>query len=361
MKHQDEVPFIQTLRALAPIPVVWDHIGGMADWHFHVSWKPVVVFDRLVGTPLQLYERGSHLGVMIFFLISGYIISHVADREDRASFAIKRFFRLFPALAVAIAAVWVANSIGTIPPSHFRPIDYLLSLFLLDQAFWPGSSVLMVTWTLFPEVVFYALACFLLPTMKDRPVFATALLTAAAFVIVVSSNIHGTSPKQISHLGYLTLFLIGRVFFLLSAGRISREVALAFIAGQMLLLYLLFTGLWPQKMWQNQSKPWTYPSAVIIFYGALLWNPACSWRPLRFLGDISYSFYLLHVPVGYFVLAHTYSPQLGFTVPFILAVSASLLAAWLSFRFVERPGRRMGRQLVARWSSPSAATSIPAP
>jgi peptidoglycan/LPS O-acetylase OafA/YrhL len=318
----------------------------MVEWQFHTTWVPFTLFNRMIAGPLHLEQAGGHLGVIVFFLISGYIISFVAEREDRVSFALKRVFRLFPALAVAIAALFVFNSIGSIARPNIPFRDYLLSLFLLDQFFWPGSTVLSVTWTLFPEVVFYGLVCVFMPLIRAKPIASTVALAAASYGVITATNMFGTAPAHASHLAYLPMFIIGRVFFLLQGGKISREAAFVFVSSQFLLLYGLFDAIWPDQMWSEPQKAWTYPLATIIFFSCMLWNPNVSWRPVRFLGDISYSLYLVHIPVGYFVMDKVYSPKTGFTLAFILAVIASVVAAWLSYRYIETPGRNLGRKLL---------------
>ncbi|WP_318764627.1 acyltransferase family protein [Agrobacterium fabrum] len=346
MKHQGEIPFIHILRAMAPLPVMWAHLALMAEWQYHGTWLPLTLFDRLVAGPLHLYQSGGHLGVMVFFLISGYIISYVAEREERISFAVKRVFRLLPALIAAITILSVLNTIGSISRPHIKIIDYLLSMFLLDQFFWPKATVLQVTWTLFPEVVFYAIVCAFMPVIKTRPVAATFALALTSYIAAVATNAFGNAPSHTSHLGYLPMFIIGRVFFLLQNRKISKEGAITFIAFSLLLLYGTFAAIWPDQMWNDPRKPWTYPLAILIFYGCMLWNPQTMPKALRFLGDISYSLYLIHVPVGWFIMDKV-QPLAGFTIGFIASVAASVFAAWLIYSRIEVPGRMFGRKVIA--------------
>jgi peptidoglycan/LPS O-acetylase OafA/YrhL len=347
VKHQREVPFIHILRAMAPLPVMWAHLALMAEWQFHGTWMPLTLFDRIVAGPLHLYQSGGHLGVMVFFLISGYIISFVAEREGRMPFAVKRIFRLMPALIAAISILFILNTIGSISRPDIGFTDYLLSMFLLDQFFWPQTSVLQVTWTLFPEVVFYAIVFVFMPLIKTRPVRATFVLALASYLIVVATNLYGNAPAHTSHLGYLPMFIIGRTFFLLQNGKMVKEVAALFIAFSLLIFYSSFTAIWPDQMWTDPRKPWTYPLAILIFYGCMLWNPQTMPKAVRFMGDISYSLYLIHVPVGWFVMDKV-QPIGGFTFGFIAAVVASIIVARLIYNYIEVPGRRLGRSLITK-------------
>lgn len=347
MKHQGEIPFIHILRAMAPLPVMWAHFALMAEWQFHGTWAPLTIFDRLIASPLRLYQSGGHLGVMIFFLISGYIISYVAEKDGRLPFAIKRVFRLFPALLVSIVILAILNMIGSISRPDIKITDYLLSMFLLDQFFWPRATVLPVTWTLFPEIVFYAIVFLFLPAMKVKPVHSTVMLALASYLVVVLTGILGTAPPHTSHLGYLPIFIVGRVLFLVQGGKMSKEIGITLFAFEIFILYGTFTAMWPDQMWADARKPWTYPLAILIFSGALLWNPSKIAAPIRFLGNISYSLYLIHVPIGWFVMDKV-QPFAGFTVGFLSSAAASILAAKIMYTHVEVPGQKLGRKLCSR-------------
>lgn len=352
--HEQQIPFIHILRAMAPLPVMWAHLALMAEWQYHGTWLPLTLFDRMVAGPLHLYQSGGHLGVMVFFLISGYIISFVAEREERMPFAVKRVFRLLPALIAAIIILSILNTIGSISRPHIKVTDYLLSMFLLDQFFWPSATVLQVTWTLFPEVVFYAIVCLFMPLIKSRPVASTFALAVACCGVAVATNAFGHAPSHTSHLGYLPMFIIGRVFFLLQGGKMRHDVAIVFVAGSLLMMYGMFDAIWPDQMWNDPRKAWTYPLAIVIFYGCMLWNPKTMPKAVSFLADISYSLYLIHVPVGWFVMDKV-QPFAGFTFGFIAAVAASIFAAWLIYTRIEVPGRVFGRKLIANISSKRTA------
>lgn len=82
----DFVPFLHILRGVAVLMVVWAHFTGWWLDVSHVHWKAYSFVSRHIATPLQIFKDGGFLAVVIFFLISGYIISQAADREDRFEF-----------------------------------------------------------------------------------------------------------------------------------------------------------------------------------------------------------------------------------------------------------------------------------
>lgn len=352
--HRNEIHFIHLLRGVAPLPVMWVHLSGLTVWHYHADWTPLRYFERLLGTPLGLYQSGAHLGVVIFFLISGFIISYVVEEETRMSFAIKRVFRLWPPILFALIATAIGTYVGTVVPIPFSFADYARTFFLVDQFAGIGRHVLPVTWTLFPEVVFYIMVWCIAPMIRRKPLKSTLILTAASYAIMAGANINGTPAVQFSPLGYLPLFLIGRLFFLFREQRISGQMAMALGTAEVFLFYAVRVGIWwgiwrPQVLLDDSLFPIlaTYPLAIIVFWLCMQWTPKTVPQPFGFFGDISYSLYLLHMPVGFAVIYNLY-PALNFSLAFAAAVVATLLVSWLSFRFVEEPSRRFCRRLIAR-------------
>ena len=81
--------------------VIWVHLNAWYAHEMKIAWPGNDHYWRnWVVAPLRLYQDGGHLGVILFFLISGYIITVVSLRETPLEFALKRLFRLGPILFV---------------------------------------------------------------------------------------------------------------------------------------------------------------------------------------------------------------------------------------------------------------------
>lgn len=109
------------------------------------------------------------------------------------------------------------------------------------------------------------------------------------------------------------------------------------------------------------------------FYGAIAWLPAVflvvvsatnifaikilSFRPLEWLGDVSYSLYLVHLPILLF-LTHTLNGLVEYRWIIVLVIAASLAVADLAHRFIERPSITLGKKLAGRWARARAAKAI---
>ena len=96
MTWRSEIGFLTLLRGPAALCVVWAHYAGLSEHILGDSWCLLAWVRRYIDKPLLTHDFG-FLGVAIFFLISGFIITHVAQSEKRFEFLVKRILRIYPA------------------------------------------------------------------------------------------------------------------------------------------------------------------------------------------------------------------------------------------------------------------------
>ncbi|WP_390902963.1 acyltransferase family protein [Vibrio qingdaonensis] len=95
--------FLDYLRAAASLIVVYAHlIAGRAGADYSQSVVSESV-SRFLIHPFGIVQNFGFFCVAIFFLISGFVVAHVSLKESPSEFLLKRFFRIFPPLAIAIA------------------------------------------------------------------------------------------------------------------------------------------------------------------------------------------------------------------------------------------------------------------
>ncbi len=357
--QRERFEFLHALRGIAAMLVVWSHLSGF--WLLE-NGKTSMLQDAWYGwivRPFHLFQNGGHLGVVLFFLISGFVITHTSLRETHREFAVKRLMRIFPPLIAAIAVSWLLLRLAEVTGDRIPgvndagPLRWLASLFLLD-GFVPGVRILDVTWTLVIEMIFYAITFALLGWSRRRPLLATWLMVAVWVTLtMVAFNVPALGAIQNGGLVVYTGFLIlGRVIYLWRQGIVAPldGAILAATAAVFTGLFLEVTSpgfLLTPGGWGGVEPLVSYLYALLIFLGAMRLNPSRTVQPFRLLGDISYSLYLLHLPVGITVLNLLDGLGAPESVSTVVAILTAIVVSWAAYRLVERPTQRLARRMLA--------------
>jgi peptidoglycan/LPS O-acetylase OafA/YrhL len=346
-------PDIEGLRALAIAPVVVFH-----------AWPSLL--------------PGGFVGVDVFFVISGYLITTLllqrleAGRYSIASFYAARIRRIFPALFVMLAAV-IPACLLLLEPEALREFARTLgatSVFASNIEFYRSTGYfegaaelkpLLHTWSLAVEEQYYiafppllallwrfgrqrlgwvlagvgllslAYCLWLMPTDAELAFYAAP---ARTFELMIGSflawraSLPATTPPRPrleALIGWAALTALVGALFLVRANQ-------------------AFPG--PLALWPCLA------TALLIWVGGRSTSGASRWlstRPLRWLGAHSFSLYLWHWPV----LVLTRHALLDWATPgqALSAVLLSMLLAWASLRWVEAPVRRsLVKQRLMLWA-----------
>lgn len=353
--------YIDSARAVAAALVVWQHTAELS-----VTLAPQVANRWIADLPAAM-DFG-RIGVVVFFAISGFVIPSSLDQADPEAgrtFLIRRFFRLFPAfwlsIPLGVATIWMLQG---------KPIalwDILLN-FTMAPGLFGAVEVMGLYWTLAYELAFYAL-CLALWRLGwlSRPWTMLALtylmLALAVVMLLVSWRLHSARVGGWSLIFFsYAVMMSGAVWRRWRDGGLTgrwQVVGGLGVLGAWLVglpatcaLVLILSG---KSLDFFVRLPIGYSGGVLIFL-ALTTVAKVNWRPLAWVGLVSYSLYLFH-PVTLYPLVRwlqvhppTGLDLAGFmAVEFILAIG---LAAAV-FYAVERPAIAMGRRLSAR--SPKTA------
>jgi peptidoglycan/LPS O-acetylase OafA/YrhL len=328
--------FLDALRGVAVLLVLLQHLGELL--------FPAV--DRLSTHTVQFGQ----LGVMVFFLCSGFIIPASLERggpgTSRASalagFWRSRVFRLYPLYWVSLAGAGVLVAVGVYSPAQMTGGDWLANLTML-QAFAGSPHALGLYWTLAFEMVFYLALSALFLLGRHRSSAALSLAASAGCVVaaVVAEPLLGRSAPL--GLFCLATMFTGTVFFRWHAGTVALRtlvtcVVTALAAGTTLL------GAAALQPGGRDVVPmltaWLGAYAIFCTAVALRSRRVPGW--LRRLGTISFSVYLMQALVLLAVPATPYPVLTAVVwVAVIVAVSEG------TYRLVEQPAVRLGRRLGA--------------
>ncbi|MES2571755.1 MAG: acyltransferase [Verrucomicrobiota bacterium] len=311
---------LDALRGIAALWVCWYHFTQGNTEFLEEGW---------------LKSSGSFgwLGVEIFFVISGFIIPYALFRSeyrtsDYGTFLLKRITRLDPPYIAGILIVIILGYISTVtpgfrgPPFQLSATQVILHLGYANVLF--GHPWLNpVFWTLAIELQYYLLAGLLFPALAHR----SNLLRAFAFGCLGSLVFLFPNKEFLFH--WLFLFMFGMAAFQFRAGIIQRGEFMCWIV-------VLGVGSWFAHG-AVITGTGIATSLIIALYNARINTP------FLFLGNISYSLYLIHIPVGSKVInlgLRFFDTFPGRTVVLICATAASITAAWLLYRYVELPAQR---------------------
>ncbi|MFT0621449.1 acyltransferase family protein [Ectopseudomonas guguanensis] len=340
---------ISLLRAIAALMVVYDHLFCIVPLrHFGVAAFPAPLVQEYISTPLGIIQDFGWMGVAIFFLVSGFIISHVAMRENRAEFIVKRVFRIYPPLILAVLIACVASFITS---GKTFTLGQVLSAFTLTN-YWtyPQVPVLGVAWTLAIEILFYVLTFILLPILKKNPIIAISIQLSVVFVIYGLRKDFGHGFFLFSaSAAYLPYLIIGQITYFLYARIITPgaffillTVAYAAVLVGIHLIHTAFIRV-------DNSYLINFMYAYFVFIIFLVFKDRFRVAPfMQFLADSSYSLYLLHGSVGItaIVLISKYiesNSEFVVLATSLFAAALSIFASWLFFRLVERPSIKLAR------------------
>ena len=340
MRH---IPALDGLRAIAVLAVVAFHADG--------------------GAMLP----GGFLGVDLFFVLSGYLITALlAAEHDRTGdialgrFYLRRLLRLSPALLLLLAAYLAAAPLlwpAANPTAHARDA-VLAGLYLADYgyALWSLPLYLRHAWSLAVEEHFYLVWPLLLPLFLGarRPLRAIMTLYAAAALWRWAN--FALLDWQVAYYRFDTRFagiVAGAALALWRRERQDADPALppaAPLAAIALLALLLLTQRWQGPSAWLVGLPLAEAASVVLILGALEHGRGTSSRlfaalsapvPVR-IGELSYAIYLWHFPIS--LLTRGTLPWATSVLVWVVGATAM---AWLSWHTVERFGR-LAKDRVAR-------------
>lgn len=360
------VPGVHAARALAVSMVLAAHIVGLWTNAEQFRWFPWQLYLGGINLLRVDHQAGGHVGLLLFFLVSGYIVSQAADSDSRSAFVVKRAARLLPAMILAVAVTVGVATLGRhlswptlygFDPERAYSAHTLLEAVGLGLVF-GGLGVLFTLWSLSVEIYWYALLSLAIGLVKVRAVAATLLFAAVISVYgLLDATVLG-GPKLTAY-NYVLVMLIGRWIYLHASHRTTAGIA---IAGASLVAALYGATVWwyegvvvvPDAVQRIVALGW----AVILFLFLHRFIQNGPWRPVAFIGDISYGLYLFHLPVMWLVLPVISPGGRWFEVGIAITVALTIATAWASHRFLETPIRRSARRWLARREQDQQRTRI---
>ena len=340
-------------------------VRGLAAWWVVVyHFRDQIDFAKL--PILQEVANHGYLAVDLFFIMSGFVIAlNYADALQRpAKWVVARFLgfrlaRIYP-LHLVILLMFIVNPLAIVlfsgagsPGGRYDLNYFIQSLFLVQNwGFNSGPAWNIPAWSISTEwgayLVFPLLAKVL--SRVTNPIRAVSAFLVMMILVIGCGYLAGGLGEDIGNVGLLRClleFMLGATVFRVSgmAAHWLPNATLMFVAGS----FALVTGLmadWPDYTFA--------PLALFLILVGLLEGRSpgvrmLSGKVLLYIGEISYSTYLIH----YFVKDWSKFLLVGHGLPSIAAFTAYILitamASVVLYHSIELPGRRLGRAWTQAW------------
>lgn len=307
---------------------------------------------------------GGFIGVDVFFVLSGYLISGIIIERNKTENFYRNFIegrvrRLVPAYVCVVAITTVCAWFILLPNELITYVKSLLAattftsniFFFLNSGYFAGNSEffpLLHTWSLSVEWQFYLIFPLVLIFMLR--IAGKYLLVSLFCLFVVTAALVFIATKHDPSLAFYNTpfraseFLVGTIVYILL--RDHSNLTPDHTAYVNVIGWLSITTIVIASFWLNKAKlfPGVYATLIACITGAILvvggvsgpsvsWKRALSLKPIVYLGNISYSFYLWHWPLITFY--KLYLQKEFEKVDYFLITIVTLILSDLTWRFIE--------------------------
>ncbi|MCG6924982.1 MAG: acyltransferase [Acidobacteria bacterium] len=336
-----------------------------------MKYRPDVDGLRAIAVLLVLFHHldvagmsGGYVGVDVFFVISGFLITRIIHSEIRegrftlAGFYVRRVRRILPVLGVVVAATTAAAAF-LVPVSQLEEMAgsvVAVALFVSNVFFWRHTDYFSVAadlkpllhmWSLSVEEQYYLLFPLFMVAVRRlstrRLVAALGVLTALSLAICVSlSQSHPVAAFYLAHARAWELLLGGLLAVQTFPAPSSRLVGSVLSTLGLVMVFSSAFLLTRSSVFPGWNALSPCVGTLLIIHGGSVGGTTVGWLlsvpAVRYIGRISYSLYLWHWPalvvvrsnvVGELTVGHK-----------LLVLATTFLLSALSYRYVETPFRR---------------------
>ncbi len=360
---------LDALRGVAILGVILFHAYIIRP--FHGPW-----WMNFVGQGAE--------GVGLFYMVSALTLAlswqhrRSRDRSPRRAFWARRFFRIAPLFYLTLLLVWLAGSGNptVVPPSmrhHIFTWPNLIAHLTFGFGWlpWFQNSWIGVEWSIGVEMTFYFLFPWLIeqvvPPAKPWSLLTAGVASALAWPWLLH-HLWFSWPRWAKSFAVFSFpeqmiwFAAGFSVFTMRARPNWKGWGVLWFLGGIALGVHAWSPL-------TANLVWVLPNLGLLW---LAWHdhPGVRWltrnRVIQYVGTRSYSLYLLHWLILAQIANMSWASQpttIDWTMRVLAGLAVSLVAAEIAYRWIERPGIALGRELIKRqgWGSRADPRSRPAP
>ncbi len=331
---------------------------------FMVFMSHNIAFDKATDPFLHHLFYEGFVGVSFFFILSGFILTHVyqqgfeENRISKRSFYVSRLARIYP-LHLLTLLIWVYMRKDH--PLNIPYITNLISNTFLVQSFYPTDEIRFndAAWSLSAEMFFYLLFPLLITwfaTIKRK--FLIGFTVAAVILLILCPIFSGTKNEEWFLYSFPPVRLLDCVLGIIlynmcqsvKIKELIRKISPTVL--ELSVITLFFTSYviayFVPEIYRYSMWYWLPVGLVIcVFYfqagkiSKFLSNDIFIW-----LGDISFAFYLFHGMVDWYIKRAFFLMDINVNMPivFVLGLILTILVSGLSFKYFETPANKWVKQ-----------------
>lgn len=354
--------FLDALRGIAAVMVLLLHLRAPL---FHFLTPLPAWFDKWVSM--------GYTGVHLFFLLSAFSLCltmgrHMRSEMSLASFYIHRLFRILP-LFYFIMILSLLRNYFIFDKLNTTLLSSLLNILCINNFYLPKptGSLVWAGWTISVEMIFYAFFPLLFFKIQSTRRALIAILASALFFLLFrwGFNVSGLQAQYPGYIfwsifRYLPLFFMGFLaFYLVNSTRFDKfKTPLTGIVF-LVLAIAVFYAFSRKLLFEH---PFFIDSFYPLGFGYIFLFLGLYCYPLKlivnkftlFLGRLSFSIYLIHANVIFFLKKPVYeffsfagSGLITFLLTFIVIFAVVVALSVITFYCIEKPGIKAGRKLLS--------------
>ncbi|WP_163334725.1 acyltransferase family protein [Enterobacter hormaechei] len=352
---------IQFLRGVAALLVIAFHFRQ----YLNGVYAQADLGDRLFGL--------GEVGVDIFFVISGFIITYSTANKNKnspAEFSIKRFFRLYPVFIITLTFLLYFDTASNATASQI-----IKSYFLIPNDYnfigpWYGYNVNLPAWTLTYEVLFYSIFLIALSiNHQNRSLIAAVLIVLICcsaqlyfrgFLQIDAITRDSVEPSFVRNFTFISNPIIYDFIYGMLIAEVFMRVKNTFLAQKYVQVFLVCAACLSVAAivsgWNRGAgiDRWGLLSFILVGAVALISKV----RDFKFssfwvlMGEMSYSLYINHMIVKklsgiYLRDFGIYKANGGMTL-FIILMILTFVMSYITYNFIEKPTVSIGHRLAER-------------
>jgi peptidoglycan/LPS O-acetylase OafA/YrhL len=313
---------LDLLRFIAAISVVFYHFYGTPD-------SPFGLFTDI--------SKYGFLGVPLFFIISGFVITISADNRSPKAFLIARLIRILPMYWLGLILTSFIVIINGNFDDRVTIINFFANITLFNQ-YMNIPNIDGVYWTLQIEIIFYFMMFFLLLF----GIFSNIKLWVSIWLLCLISFFIFKQPFFLPYFvpaAYAGFFIVGINLYLISKERLTRFTSFVGLVAAFITSYSAF-NITPSFI-RNASHEHQYIAGILVLIMQLIFVLIAldklrlpQSKLLMILGGITYPLYLIHNLIGK-ILIEKLSLYLGISISTGLVVFGLIVVSYFMYLLID--------------------------